>query len=276
MKKSEQYLNQFEEQLRCAFSSEATIKNYLCCVRAFFGFASECFETDPSVVLRRYIVSRLQGKEAKTVNLHRAAIVKFFKLVKNIEIDTISVPRRKEPKKLPRVIPGDIIQKAIEKTFNIKHRLIISLFYSCGIRLCEMLGLRKKNILVARNVLWLEDTKGDKHRIVPIPASIRTMLYEFIKDMVSEQVVFGNICKRTFEKIVANAFVRIGERASPHMLRHGFATDQITSGQNIGKVQAWLGHSNIKTTMIYVHLSEAQLSQSTDLLKGNYTNQMGV
>lgn len=275
MKQSEIYLAEFEELMRCAFSSEATIKNYLSCVRAFFGFASGCPESDPAVLLRKYIILRLQNKESKTVNLHRSAIVKFFKMVKNIEIDTFDVPRRKEAKKLPRVISSELILKAIEKTLNVKHRLVISLFYGCGIRLSEMQQLRKKNILPGKNIVWLENTKGQKHRIVPIPESIRPLLYQYIKDMAPNQNVFGDLCKRTFEKIVMNAFNRIGEKASPHMLRHGFATDQLSSGQNIVKVKNWLGHSNIKTTMIYLHLSEAQLSQSSDLLKENYTNQMG-
>jgi integrase len=271
MKPSE-YLKDFEERMRCAFSSEDTIRNYLSAVNSFFKFVSGRTETDPALLLRKYITISLQGYEAKTVNLHRSAIVKFFKLCKNIEIDTISVPRRKEPKKLPKIISIENIQLAISKTINIKHKLILSLFFGCGIRLGEMKRLRRKNII--KSMLWLEDAKGQKHRIVPIPRSILEILESYISGMEPNIFVFGDLCKRTFEKIVSNAFARIGIKASPHMLRHSFGTYQIASGQNPFKVQSWLGHSSIKTTQIYVHLSQAMLSESTDLLqiKENYTN----
>lgn len=264
--KSEIYLEQFEDKLKCAFSSEATIRNYLCAVRSFFDFCLGRIEIDPSVLLTKYIIIKLQDKEAKTINLHRAAIVKFFKLVKGIEINTNDVPRRKEPRKLPKTISSEEIKKAIDKTLNVKHKLILSIFYGCGLRLSEMRYLKRKNIYELKHFFILEDTKGQKHRIVPIPESIRCFLYEFIKNIKQDDYVFGELSSRTFGKIVSNAFERIERYASPHMLRHSFATDQLNSGQSLSKIQSWLGHSSIKTTEIYLHLSEAQLSKSTDLL----------
>jgi integrase/recombinase XerD len=264
--KSEVYLKEFIEKLHCAFTSKATIRNYTCAVKSFFVFCKERQEHEPSILLRKYITIKLQGKESKTVNLHRAAIVKFFKLVKNIDININDVPRQKEPKKLPKTISTQEIREAIEKTLNIKHRLILSIFYSCGLRLSEVQYLKKNNIFEQKHYFILEDTKGQKHRIVPIPQSIRQSLYEFIKDKETDKYIFDELSSRTFGKIVSNAFERIGSYASPHMLRHSFATDQLTSGQSLSKIQSWLGHSSIKTTEIYLHLSEAQLSKSTDLL----------
>jgi integrase len=271
MKPSE-YIKDFEEKMRCAFSSEDTIRNYMSAVRAFFNFVIGRPEKDPALLLRKYITIKLQGNEAKTVNLHRSAIVKFFKLCKGINIDTIAVPRRKESKKLPRIIPVENIQLAISKVLNIKHKIILSVFFGCGIRLSEMQHLRRKNII--KKMLWLEDTKGQKHRIVPIPGSILEMLENYVSRMEPDDLIFGDLCKRTFEKIVSNAFSRIGIKASPHMLRHSFGTYQIASGQSPFKVQSWLGHGSIKTTQTYIHLSQAMLSESTDLLqiKENYTN----
>lgn len=274
--KATEYLKDFEERMRCKFSSEDTIKNYLSAVSSFFKFVYSRVETDPALLLRKYITIKLQGYEAKTINLHRSAVVKFFKLCKNIELTTIDVPRRKEPKKLPKIISIEDIKKAISKTVNIKHKLVLSIFFCCGIRLKEIRYLQRKNII--KKVLWIEETKGQKHRIVPIPESILDMLYSYISDMSPDDMVFGNLCKRTFEKIVSNAFGRIGIKACPHMLRHSFGTYQIASGQNPFKVQSWLGHGSIKTTQTYIHLSQAILSESTDLLQinENYTNQKGV
>jgi integrase/recombinase XerD len=276
--KSSEYLAQFELVIRCKYSSQATVSNYLSAVASFFRFAAGKRGMEPVELLKNYLVWGLKNKAAKTINLHRAAVVSFFRLVKNIDIDTVSVPRRKEPKKLPKTVPQQSIAEAIRRTLNIKHRLELSLFYGCGVRLSEMAGLQRRQIRDRENLLWLQDTKGEKERIIPIPESLRTMLYEYVQDMEPDALVFGGVCRRTFEKVVAQAFARIGVHAAPHMLRHSFATDQIISGQSPFAVAAWLGHSSIKTTQIYIHLSQQRLSQSTDLLRvnENYTKQAGV
>lgn len=160
---TEQYLKDFELKLRCKYSSEATAKNYLSCVKSFFRFAQGKHGIDLNELVTQYLVWGVKSKEPKTINLHRSAVVCFFKLVKGIEIKTSDVPRKKEHKKYPKVIQQEVIAEAIRKTINIKHRLE--------------------------------------------PFSI----------------------------------------------------------------MSWLGHSSIKTTQIYISLSRSQLSQSTDLLNGNYT-----
>lgn len=271
MTKSETYMKEFQDKLKCQFSSEATNRNYLSAVKSFFSYCSGLTEKNPQILLRKYILEKLENNEAKTINLQRAAIVKFFSLVKGINISCSDVPRRKEPKKLPKIISQDKIQFVILNTTNLTHKLELMLFYCCGLRLCEISNLMKKNIIFDKNFLWLQETKGDKERIVPIPESIRTLLYEYVKNFELEQLIFGEICKRTFQKVVSNQFSKIGIHATPHMLRHSFATHQIMNGQNPFKVQSWLGHSSIKTTQTYVHLSQTFLSESTDLLR-NDTN----
>jgi len=257
----------FESKLKCEYSSQATLKNYLCVARAYNTYLETAIDKDPAVLIRKYITRKLQGKAAKTINLHRAAIFSFYRLVEGVVLTDSDVPRRKEPKKLPVVIDSNIVLRAISAETNLKHRLILQIFYGCGIRLWEMRNLRVRNVRVNKNYLWLKDTKGQKERIIPLPKSVCNTLYDYISDKNPEDLIFGGLCNRTFGKIVSNAFERIGATASPHKLRHSFATDQVASGQPVEKVQHWLGHSDVKTTMIYVHLSEAQLSESTDLLE---------
>jgi integrase/recombinase XerD len=257
----------FESKLKCEYSSQATLKNYMCVARAYNTYLETATDKDPAVLLRRYIILKLQGKAAKTINLHRAAIFSLYRLVEGIVLENSDVPRRKEPKKLPVVINSGAVLKAIAAEMNLKHRLILQIFYGCGIRLWEMQNIRVKNVRSDKNYLWLQDTKGQKERIIPIPKSVRGALYSYISEKNPEDLIFGGLCGRTFGKVVSNAFARVGVKASPHKLRHSFATDQVASGQPVEKVQHWLGHSEVETTMIYVHLSEAQLSESTDLLK---------
>jgi integrase/recombinase XerD len=273
--KKEVYLQQFKQKLLCEFGEGSTMRNYCSVLKSFLSFC-EYKKGEPSQLLMDYLTFCIKSEEPKTTNLHRSAVVKFFSIVKGIDISVKDVPRRREHKKIPKIIDPETINSAIAKTMNIKHRLQLQLFFGCGIRLHEMALLRRKNIFENRNILWLQSTKGNKERIVPIPESARALLYEYISNVNAEELVFGGVCKRTFEKVVYQAFARIGVHATPHMLRHSFATFQIVSGQNPFKVQSWLGHSSIKTTQTYITLSQQYLSESTDLLNGNYMNQVGV
>lgn len=268
MNKSEMYLKDFELMLRCKYSSESTIKSYMSCVKGFFQFSAGK-EMEPIELIKNYLVWGVKSKEPKTINLHRSAIVLFFKLVKQIDIKTSQVPRKKEKKKLPKIIPIEKITEAIALTKNVKHWLELMVFFDCGLRLFEIAGLKKKNIVSDGNILWLQDTKGNKERIVPVSKSVKNLLVPYTKNLEQNDYVFGGVCKRTFSKVVEQAFLRVDAKASPHVLRHSFATYQIASGENPFKVQSWLGHSSIKTTQGYAHLSQSILSKKKDLIKEN-------
>jgi CRISPR/Cas system-associated exonuclease Cas4 (RecB family) len=95
MKKSEEYLKEFELMLRCKYSSSSTIKSYLFCVGKFFEYSAGK-KMEPMDLIKNYLVWAVKSKEPKTINLHRSAVVSFFKLVKGIEITTSQVPRKKE------------------------------------------------------------------------------------------------------------------------------------------------------------------------------------
>ena len=270
MKPSE-YMSKFELVLRCKYSSNATIRNYFSCFKQFLRFSAGKDMTIEELI-KNYMVWGIKSKEPKTINLHRAAVVCFFKLVKGIEIKTMAVPRKKEKKALPKIIPIEKIIEAIDKTKNIKHRLILMLFFDCGLRLCEIAPLKRKNILNNGKTIWLQNAKGNKERIIPVSESVQRLLSVYIDGIDNDDYIFGGVCKRTFSKVVTNAFQRVGVHATPHLLRHSFATFQIASGENPFKVQSWLGHNSIKTTQTYIHLSNQLLSEKKDLLNKNYMN----
>lgn len=269
--KAECYLKKFDLALRVKYPSNATIRNYYSCVKRFLRFA-QSKDMPIDELIKQYLVWGIKSKEAKTINLHRSAVVCFFDLVIGQKIKVSDVPRRKESKKLPKIISPETICTAIRKTINLKHRIILMLFFDCGIRLCEMAYLKRKNILNEYHKLYLQHTKGNKERYIPISETVRGLLYEYIDGMNPDEYVFGGVCKRTIGKVVKSAFGRIGVIASPHMLRHSFATCQVMSGENVFKVQNWMGHGSIKPMMTYVHLSESVLSEKKDLLKENYRN----
>jgi hypothetical protein len=122
------YMIEYETLLRCKTESAATLKNYLWAVERFLRWCNGR-RGEPSELLRQYIAWSLKSCP-KTSNLHRAAIVSFFTLVKGINISVNDVPRKREPKQLPHIITREKMHEAIAKTLNIKHRLEIILFYA--------------------------------------------------------------------------------------------------------------------------------------------------
>ena len=271
----EEYLTDYEMKLRCKTSSLTTIKNYMGMVERFLRWCSGK-KGDPVNLIIQYLARSISGCP-RTHNLHRASIVSFFALCKGICLSTKDVPRKREPRQLPTILSQEKVVEAIEKTINLKHRLELCLFYGCGLRLSEVANLRRKNISIERNLLVLSDTKGGKHRIVPIPNSMVDLLFEFIHGMAPAEYVFkgmekgSHITPKSLQNVVAQAFERIGVHCHPHMLRHSYATHQILAGESPFKLQRWMGHSSSKTTEGYVYLAEDHLSKATDLLaKRNY------
>lgn len=280
MKKSEQYLATFLEVLKCKYPSDATRDSYYGIVRQFFRFCSVVEDKKtPEELLRSYLAWGCKSKEPKTRNLHRCAIIAFFELVMSHKSDWKSVPPMKLHKKHPTVLPRETCIEAIRKTTNIKHRIQLMLFYVCGLRLKEVMLLKRRAIDMTNHVVHLTDTKGKRHRFVPVPESVRTLLYEYVHDMGPDSYVFSgqesreHISEKSLQNVVRDAFARVGAECHPHALRHSFATHQLDAGQDLRKIQQWLGHGSLKTTEIYTHVSKERLRQSEDLLiNGNYAN----
>jgi integrase/recombinase XerD len=268
-------MQRFEEILRCKTGSEATVRNYLGIVRRFLDYAKGK-KGRPEEVVRQYLLWHVKAKAPKTHNLHRSAVVCFFKLALGYHITTDMVPRRKVPRRYPKTLPAETIRAAIRKTTNLKHRLELMLFYTCGLRLGEVAHLQHKHIANGR--LWLSKTKGGKERIVPIPPSVLPLLLEYTADMAPNQYVFagqrgGHISNKSLQNVVKQALGRVGAEGHPHLLRHGFAIHELRAGENIRKVQEWLGHASLETTEQYLAVTEAELAESTDLLtEQNYAN----
>jgi integrase len=271
MRASELYLEQYRQKLLLEFGDGSTVKNYCGVLHAFFTF-SIGKQGSPAELLSDYL-EQVETKEPTTLNLHRSAIVKFFSAVKGVEITKEDVPRRKAFKKTPKIIDIKDILAAVEQTKNLKHRLVLMLFFGCGLRLSEVRYLRKKNVMPKVNRLWLQKTKGNKYRYVSIPETLQVLLYEHIKYLGEGDFVFScsgaPYSARSIQNIVKDAFSRVGVDAHPHLLRHCFATYQLIAGKNIYEVMNLMGHSSLKTTEIYLHAAQKMQIESVDLLCAN-------
>ncbi len=172
----------------------------------------------------------------------------------------ILVPKRK--KRLPVVLSKNEIEKMIASTHNLKHRLVIILLFSSGMRVSELINLCLEDIDLARNMIHLKGCKGGKDRLALLSKKAKAELRRY---GVCEGLVFSKegrkYSHRSVQQIVSDLAVRAGipKRVTPHTLRHSFATHLLESGTDIRHIQKLLGHSNLDTTQIYTHVARNDL-----------------
>lgn len=149
---------------------------------------------------------------------------------------------------------------------NLKHRIIIKLLYSSGLRLGELLNLRKADIDFDRNIINVRRGKGGKDRITIISDSLKLDLLKYYssENFCTGYVIEGRKCKyskKSVQKVLDQAGRRIGAKVHPHMLRHSFATHLLEHGTDIRHIQKLLGHSDLSTTEIYTKVSNKDIAK---------------
>lgn len=258
-----EYLRKLGERCILRGFSKQTIKSYSYNVSRFLDFLerSRLNLTDSSV--RSYLL--IQDVGTNTSRLQYASISFFFREVLKKPFSFEEVPIKKKEKQLPKVISKEKIKQMIESTGNLKHKLVIKLLYSSGLRLQELIDLKRKNIDFERGILNVKRGKGNKDRVTLVSENLKLDLLKYYSNNIFKtEYVFegrnGKYTKKSVHKILDLAGKKVGIKVTPHMLRHSFATHLLESGTDIRHIQKLLGHSDLRTTEIYTHVSTKDLS----------------
>lgn len=256
-----------KEALRRGYSLK-TIRTYVQCLKQFFR---TCFK-DPKSITKKDVksyVDRLveRGAPGNTINVHLNAIKFLMEDILGKKV-LLNVKYSKIPKKLPTVLTKEEIQKLIKAAENPKHSLILKLMYSSGLRLSELVHLKKEDLELDKGLGWVRNGKGGKDRLFLIADKLKDELRQHVEKYCpqSDSWVFQG-CKgrhfsqRSVQEIVNNAAKRAGihKNVHPHTLRHSFATHLIENGYDIASVQFLLGHDSTQTTMKYIHMSSPKM-----------------
>jgi len=254
----------FTEKLRYKNYSYRTISVYKSYLNNFLQLNNI---KDPYQVTTNQIVKFLESSNFTSTsqqNQYIGCLKLFAKYIlnkKDIHLSKIERPRNE--KKLPRVIDGEYIKYQLSKIENTKHRAILTLTYSVGLRVSELVNLKIQDIDSKRMLIYVKNAKGRKDRVVPLSQNVLNLLrlyYTKYKPITylfngqnSEQYSIGS-CQKIYKKY-------IDTDSSIHCLRHSSATSLLENGTDLRIIQKILGHSNIKTTEIYTHISNNLLSK---------------
>ena len=252
--------------LRARNYSKRTIENYTRIISRYIK-TNQWGNLGPNdhEMIKKYLIDLKEndGLAVKTVNLHHAAIRFFYSVVLNIQLSRVLVPAMKSGRNLPAVHTLEEISLILSACSNLKHRLILSLAYGCGLRMAEIKALKLDWFSHDKTTLRVTG-KGSKTRILMVDTSIKEDLESYLRSGNNGTVYLFEGWKKG-EKITDIAISKIYARACSkahvakkrgiHTLRHSFATHLLEQGTDLRYIQELLGHSSSKTTEIYTHVS---------------------
>lgn len=246
--------------------SKSTIKAYVAYFKDFQHFFALVNLPEVSLEeINSYILHLIESWNISISEQNqRINAIKFYyeKLLRK-DRQLYEIERPKKEKKLPDVLSKVEVGSILNASENLKHKTLIALIYSCGLRRSEAIGLRIGDIDSKRMTIKINGAKGKKDRYVQLSATLLHLLRDYYKQYEPKEWLFeGQFAKQysaeTVSKVlkVAAAKGGITKRVYPHMLRHSYATHQLEQGVDIRFIQAWLGHDSLKTTQRYTHVSE--------------------
>ncbi len=200
------------------------------------------------------------SKQNQVIN----AIRFLYKEVLNKQYNKVSFRRPKKQKALPRVIDQETIKAKLNNIKNIKHRALLSLAFSVGLRVSEVLNLKIKDIDSQRMIIHIKNAKGRKDRIVPLSPKILQLLRQHYKTNQPKEYMFNGQFGGMYSRTSCNNLFKkhIDQSGHFHLLRHSALTSMLENGTDLRVIQKIAGHSSSKTTEIYTHVSTSILQNA--------------
>lgn len=272
--------------------SPLTIRNYRRDIERFLEWLHTDDDSfDPSRLrtedIREWIIHRSETNKLSPASINREvsslrALWHFLRRRGVVEHDIFfGIRSLRTPRRLPVFVPesrmakviGDMKVQARSDDFDdVRNALIVELFYSCGIRLAELIGLDRDDFTSDLRQVRIHG-KGDKQRLVPLIEPVRSLLEHYLQLIEGrnccdsrEKALFlsrkgARISRSVVQRIVQQALLKEGVQGkkSPHVLRHTFATHLLNNGADMREIQELLGHSSLQATQVYTHNSIARL-----------------
>jgi site-specific recombinase XerD len=267
-------IENFKELLQLKNFSTSTVNGYVATVLNVSKNIGKNYVDVTETDLRKYVLKRnnlSSSSKMAIINSFRA----FYRLCLNREFDHSILPRPRVEQKQPDTLSLQEMQQMIDITENVKHKTIICLMYSCGLRVSEVITLKIKDIDSKLMQITIRQSKGKIDRIVMLDDSILQLLRKYASEYNVTKYLFegakgDKYSVKSVQHIVKIAAEKIGckKKISSHSLRHSCFTQMVRNGVDLRTIQKIAGHKNINTTAGYIGLADSEILGTVSPIKG--------
>lgn len=263
-------LGMLETKLKMMRYSDATLRTYHYMFREFLKYTypkklHQITETDILLFQRQLVVEKECSRSYQNQSIN--AIKFYLEHVLGWDRQVYALQRPKKQQRLPLVMSMEEVQRLFACTPNLKHRTILMIIYSAGLRISEALNLRIGDVDSDRMQIRITHGKGDKDRNTVLSERLLVVLRQYYMEYSPKYYLFESFdgsrySASSVRKVLQRSIKRAGidKPVKLHTLRHSFATHLLESGTNLRYIQDLLGHTSAKTTEIYTHVSSKKLS----------------
>lgn len=262
--------HKFVQGLRLKNYGRSTIKAYCGHLKRYFLFCgSSGFDYSNRESIKAFLIHIIdEERTASYMDQAYSALKLFFKWEYQVEEINLKISRPKTEHKLPVVLSIKEVSLILKRVKNIKHRALLFIIYSSGLRVSEAAKLKIHDIDSQRNVIVVRQTKSRKDRITLLSEECLKILRSYVQEYRPQYWLFPgadpkhHLSVRSIQKVFdkAKTGANIRKKAGIHCLRHSFATHLLENGTDLRYIQELLGHSHSKTTEIYTHVSTKDIS----------------
>ncbi|MEY8847277.1 site-specific tyrosine recombinase/integron integrase [Psychroserpens sp. XS_ASV72] len=268
-KKQETLVQLYKKYLKGKRYSESTVESYTFLVSDFLKHHTNKDLHELTFREVEHYVENVFLKRGYSISTQRQLVsaLKLFKsFCPEVAYDSLELERPKKDRKLPTVLSKEDIINLIRVTKNLKHRAIIALVYSCGLRISELINLELQHIDIGRRQVLIKNAKGRKDRYVIIAESFLPLLHNYVNTYMPKKYFVEGLDHKRYNASSVRHFLKqsckragIRKRVTPHTLRHSYATHLLENGIDLRYIQELLGHAKPETTMIYTHVAQRDL-----------------
>lgn len=264
---------QFTDFLKLYRYAPKTQKAY---IDAVYGLARYHIKSPDELTndeIQDYLLYLIEGKKLawSSCNVVFSALNSFYTNILKWDETRFTIPRRPREKKIPMILSIEEVNRLIDTPSNLKHKAILKTVYSAGLRVSEVINLKPVHIESdpSRMMIRIDQGKGRKDRYTVLAEELLPVLREYWKQCRPKEWLFPGrdqaepITQGTVQKIYYTAKKKAGitKGRGIHTLRHCFASHLLWSGEDIYVIKRFLGHSSIKTTIRYLHVTEERLRE---------------
>jgi site-specific recombinase XerD len=273
-------LGLIQNKLKQRNYSLSTQKTYLSFLKMYAKFC-RLNKLNPKKDVNAFILNLIENNYAISSQNQAINAVKFYwEHILNYKPEYIHIDRPMKERKLPNILSLDEVYTLLQVTKNLKHRMILTTIYACGLRVGELINLKIEDIDGKRKTIHLKQSKGKKDRIVPVPDCLLEELREYYKMYKPKKYLFEGRNDKKLDKTVqySASSIRqfykrslraagIRKKSTLHTLRHSYATHLYEKGINLRSIQVLLGHNSSKTTELYTHVSNIHINKTPSPLE---------